>query len=70
MFVYHPKLRLTKYQNTYTEYITRWRSKGEYIPYLVPIKIHSLPNIKYFEYKIGMQFTYTPFVIDQINYAT
>ena len=70
MFVYHPKLPLTKYQNTNTEYITRWRSRGVYIPDRVPIKNDSLPNIKYFKYKIGIQFTYTPFVTDQVNYTT
>ena len=57
------------YHITRAEYITRWKSKGEYITDLEPIKNDSLPNIKYFDKKIALQFSYTPLVVDQINYT-
>ena len=51
MFVYQPTYNVIKYLNTSTEYITSWRSKGVYNAKLIPIKNHSLPNIKYFNKK-------------------
>ena len=69
MFVYQPTYNVIKYLNTSTEYITSWRSKGVYNAKLIPIKNHSLPNIKYFNKKIALQFDYTPLVVEQNNYT-
>ena len=67
LFVYQPTFSVTKYLNTSTEYIISWRSKGIYNTKLIPIKNNSLPNIKYFNKKISLQFDYIPLVVEQNN---
>ena len=51
------------------DYIISWKSKGLFEFKLVPL-LHGavLHNIKYFRYKIGIQFNNTPLVIEQNNY--
>ena len=61
---------MINYHITRTEYITMWKSKRVYVTDLEPIKNDSLPNIKYFDKKIALHFSYTTLVVDQINYTT
>ena len=71
MFVYQPVFSMLEYKEKLgTEYITSWKSKGVYNTKLIPIKNYSLPNIKYFKYKIEIQFNNTPLVVEQNNYAS
>ena len=46
-----------------------WKSKGLLKSKLPPLHGASLPNIKYFGYKIGLKFNKTPLVAEQNNYA-
>ena len=68
MFVYQPKFSTLKYENTSTEYVIRWKSKGVHNSKLIAL-LHStfLPTIKCFEYIIGIQFNKTPLVVEQNN---
>ena len=70
MFVYHPTFSMIKYLNNSNEYIISWRSKGVCNTKLIPIKNDSLPNIKYFNKKIALQFNYTPLVAEQNDHAS
>ena len=70
MLVYQPSYNVIKYLNTSTKYITNWRSKGVYNTKLIPIKNDSLPNIKYFKYKIGIQLNKTPLIVEQNIYVS
>ena len=70
MFVYQSTYNVIKYLNTSTEYTTSWRSKGVYNTKLIAIKNDYLPNIKYFKYKIGIQFNNTPLIVEQNIYTS
>ena len=70
MFVYQPTFSTIKYQDINTEDVIGWKSKEVYVTDLVPIKIDSLPDIKYSKHGIGIQFKYIPLVAGQINYTT
>ena len=50
-----------------TKYIIGWKSKGLYNS--KPMALHSsfLPNVEYFENKVGIQFNNTSLVIERIN---
>ena len=52
------------------DYITDWKSKGVYNSKFVKLPEGFLPYIKYFGYKIGIQFNNTPLVIEENNYKT
>ena len=74
MFVYQAtfsisKTRLTK-KKTSTEYSIGWKSKGVYTSKLIGINsiliiimIIFLPNIKYFEKKLGIKFNDTSLLV-------
>ena len=69
MFAYQPTysmLELKKDKDT--DYVIRWKWKGLFKLEIFPLHGAFLPNIKYFEYKIGIQFNNTPLVAEQINY--
>ena len=66
MFVYQPTFHVLELKNGKgTEYI-----KGIYNSKLIALHSALLPNVKYFEKKIGRQFNSTPLVIGQNNYTT
>ena len=44
--------------------------KGLFKSKPLPLNGTFLPNMKYFVYKIGIQFSNTPLVVGQNNYAT
>ena len=64
--VYQPTFNRIKYKNTSTEYIIGWESKGLFNSKLVVLSNNFLPNIKYFEKKVGIQFNNTPSVLEKI----
>ena len=51
-----------------TEYIISWKSNGVHHSKLIALLSTFLFNIKYFEYKTGMQFDNTPLVVERNNY--
>ena len=69
MFVHQPRFGTIKYGGTNIEYVIDWKSKGENVTYLVPIKNDSLPTINYFKHGIEIQFNYTSLAASQINYT-
>ena len=69
IFVYQPTFNTIKYKKANTEYIISWISKGVYNSWLDALNCDFLPNIKYFNKKIGIQFKDIPFVIEQNNYT-
>ena len=48
-----------------TEYVTAWKSKRLFQTKICALHNVFLPNIKQFEYKIGIQFNNKPLVIDK-----
>ena len=70
MFVYHQKLStLELKKDKGTKYVIGWKSKGLFQSKLFPLHAF-LPKIKYFGYKIGIQFNNSPLVVQENNYAT
>ena len=53
-----------------TDYVIDWKSKGLFESKLLPLHVAFLPNIKYFGYKIGMQFNNTRLVVEENCYTT
>ena len=53
-----------------TDYVICWKSKGLRKSELLPLHGAFLPNIKYFGYKIRIQFSNTPLVVEQKDYVT
>ena len=49
------------------EYVISWKSKGTYNSNLIALNSDFVPNIKYFNKKVGIQFNNTPLVIEQNN---
>ena len=71
MFVYQVTFNtLELIKDKSTDYVIGWKSKVLFESKLLPLHGAFLPNIKYFYYKIGMQFSNTPLVVEQNNYAT
>ena len=71
MFVYQPTFSVLEYKEELgTEYITSWKSKRLYNSKLIAFNDDSLPNLKYFNKKIGTQFDKSPLVVEQNNYKT
>ena len=52
-----------------TDYVIGWKSKGLFKCKLVPLHGAFLSNIKYFGYKIGIQFNNIHLDVEQKNYA-
>ena len=70
MFVYQPTFNTLKYKNTSTEDSVSWRTKGVYNAKHIRLNSNFLPNINYFERKIGIQFNNNSLVAEQNNYLT
>ena len=67
MFVYQPTFNTVKYKNMNNVYVISWKSKGTHNSNLIAVNSDFVPNIKYFNKKIGIQFNNTPLVIEQNN---
>ena len=66
MFIYQPTLNMLELKNDKsTEYIISWKSKELYNSKLIALYGAFLPDVKYFNNKIGMQFNNTPLKIEQ-----
>ena len=70
MFVYQPTLNTLELKNKGTDYMNGWKSKSLFASELLSLHGTFLPNIKYFGYKIGIQFNNTLLFVKQNNYAT
>ena len=74
MFVYQPTFNtLELKKDKGTDYVIVWKLKGLFKSKLLPLHGAFEANIKYFGYKMGMQFSNlsnTPLVVEQSNYAT
>ena len=71
MFVYQSTFGLLDLKiDKGTEYITGWKSKVLFEWKLLPLRGAFIPNVKRFDYNIGMQFDNTPVAIDENNYTT
>ena len=70
MFVYQPPFMLKLKPDSLNHYITDWESKGVYNFKLVKLHEGFLSYIRYFGYKIGIQFKNTPLAVEQNNYTT
>ena len=53
-----------------TGYVIGWKWKGLFKSKFLPLHGALLPNVKYFGYKIRIQFNDTPLVFEQNNYTT
>ena len=57
MFGYQPRFNMLDLkEDKNIRYITAWKAKGLFRSRIYPLFNFFLPNIKRFEYKIGMQF--------------
>ena len=71
LFVYQPTLdTLELKEDKGTDYFTGFRLKAFFKFNFLPLHSAFLPNIKYFGYKVGIQFCNTPLVVEQSNYTT
>ena len=71
MFVYQPIFNMLKLKpDKFNDYVTDWKSNGVHNSELVKLHEVCLPYIKYFWYKIGIQFNNTSLVIEENNYKT
>ena len=68
MFAYQPTFNTIKDNNTRSEYVISWRSKGLYTTKLPPVNNDLLPNKVYFNRKIALEFDSTPLIVDQNNF--
>ena len=69
MFAYQPTFSMLELKkDNDTDYVIRWKWKDLFKLKMFPLHGAFLPNIKYFEYKIGIQFNNTPLVAEQNNY--
>ena len=60
MFVYQPTFSMLDLKKDNTQdYVIGWKSKGFFRSKLLPLHGAVLPNIKYFGYKIEIQFNDT-----------
>ena len=67
MFFYQPTFNTVKHKNMNNEYVISWKSKGTHNSNLIAVNSDFVPNIKYFNKKIGIQSNNTPLVIEQNN---
>ena len=71
MFVYQLTFNTLKLKKDKgTDYVIGSKFKGLFKSKLLPLHGAYIPNIKYFGYKIGIQFNRTPLVVEQNNYRT
>ena len=70
-FVYQPALdTLELKKDKGADYFLSWKPKGVYNSKFKPLYTDFLPNIKYFGFKIGTQFSNNHLVAEQSNYLT
>ena len=70
-FVYQPTLdTLELKKDKGTDCFLNWKPKGVYNSKFKPLYTDFLPNIKYFGFKIGTQFSNNHLVVEQSNYLT
>ena len=70
MFVYQPTFNVLELNiGKGTKYIIGWRSKGLYNSKPMALYSSFLPNVEYFENKVGIQFNNTSLVIERISYT-
>ena len=71
MFLYQPTFNTLELQKDKgTDYVIDWKSQVLFESKLLPLTRAFLTNMKYTGYKIGTEFTNTPLVVEQSNYAT
>ena len=56
MFFYQTTFNMIKYKNSSAEYVINWKVKGVYNNKLIALDNYFLPNMKYFNKNIGIQF--------------
>ena len=71
MFVYQPALdTLELKKDKGADYFLSWKPKGVYNSKFKPLYTDFLPNVKYYGFKIGTQFSNNHLVLEQSNYLT
>ena len=67
-FFYQRTFKTIKYKDIWAEYVTSQTSKRVYNSSIDALNNDFLPKIKYFGYKVGIQFNNTPLVVEKNNY--